>query len=77
MHYAKLLTQTPAAVEEEQIKALREAGLDDGEILEINQVISYFTYANRTVLGLGVTTAGDKLGLAPSDTDDPDNWQHR
>ena len=28
---------------------------DNGEILEVNQVAGYFAYANRTVLGLGVT----------------------
>ena len=75
--YAKRLTQTPPQVTEAEIETLREAGLDDGMILEANQVVSYFAYANRTVLGLGVTTDGDILGLAPSDTDDPDNWHHR
>lgn len=74
--YARRLTQAPASVEESHIAALRAAGLDDGEILEVNQVASYFAYANRTVLGLGVTTEGDLLGLSPGDTEDPLNWQH-
>ena len=52
------------------------AGLDDGEILEINQVTAYFSYANRTVLGLGVATDGDIIGLSPGDSSDPDNWSH-
>ena len=56
---------------------MRTAGLDDGEILEVNQVVSYFAYVNRTVLGLGVTTEGDTLGLSPIDSEDPANWQHR
>jgi hypothetical protein len=51
--------------------------MDDGEILEVNQVTAYFAYANRTVLGLGVTTEGDVLGLSPNDSDDPLNWTHR
>ncbi len=51
-------------------------GWDDGEILEINQVVSYFNYANRTVTGLGVGIDGDILGLSPNDSDDPDNWGH-
>ena len=55
---------------------MRDEGWDDGEILEINQVVSYFNYANRTVNGLGVTTDGDVLGLSPNDSDDPDNWGH-
>jgi hypothetical protein len=33
-------------------------------------------YANRTVLGLGVGTAGDIIGLSPGDSGDPDNWSH-
>ena len=60
----------------EDIAAMREAGLDDGEILEINQVTAYFAYANRTVLGLGINTEGDIIGLSPGDTSDPENWSH-
>lgn len=77
LRYAKRLTQSPAGLDESLVQALREAGLDDGEILEINQVVSYFAYANRTVLGLGVSTQGDVLGLSPSDSETPDNWRHR
>lgn len=53
MRYAEVLTRAPASVTEAQIAALRAAGWSDGEILEINQVCAYFSYANRTVLGLG------------------------
>lgn len=59
-----------------EIEMLQEY-FNDGEILEINQVVSYFNYANRTVLGLGVNTDGDILGLSPNDSSDPDNWSHR
>lgn len=76
LRYAWELTQNPAGVHEGLIAMLREAGFDDGEILEVNQVVSYFAYANRTVLGLGVTTKGDVLGLSPGDSNDPDNWHH-
>ncbi|MGE5146149.1 MAG: carboxymuconolactone decarboxylase family protein [Candidatus Eiseniibacteriota bacterium] len=75
--YARKLTREPAAMTEADIGALRQAGLDDGEILEVNQVVAYFAYANRTVLGLGVTTDGDILGLSPSDSSDAENWSHR
>ncbi len=74
--YARRLTEDPAAVDRSEINRLRAAGLNDGEILEINQVASYFAYANRTVLGLGVTTQGDVLGLSPNESDDPENWRH-
>ncbi len=77
LRYAAALTREPAGVSEQDINALRTAGLDDGEILEINQVTAYFAYANRTVLGLGISTDGDIIGLSPNDTSDPDNWGHQ
>ena len=77
MQYVEKLTSAPAEITEEDIETLRAAGLDDGEILEINQVTAYFAYANRTVLGLGIDTDGDIIGLSPGDSSDPDNWSHR
>jgi len=77
LRYARGLTKSPSDLEEGSIHEMRAAGLDDGEILEVNQVVSYFAYVNRTVLGLGVTTAGDRLGLSPNESANPDNWQHR
>ena len=74
--YASKLTLSADQVVEDDIEALRQAGLDDGEILEINQVTAYFSYANRMVLGLGVGTDGDIIGLSPGDSSDPDNWSH-
>ena len=56
---------------------MRNAGFDDGEILEINQVTAYFSYANRTVLGLGCSTDGDVLGLSPNNSEDPNDWGHK
>ena len=75
--YARALTIAPASVTAAHIDRLRAAGLSDGEILEINQVASYFAYANRTVLGLGVTTQGDKLGLSPSGGGSSNDWEHK
>lgn len=77
MKYARKLTLKPAEVEERNIERMRATGLTDGEILEINQVVSYFCYANRTVLGLGVTSEGDILGLSPGSSDDDKDWSHR
>lgn len=76
MDYARKLTVAPASVSEADIAALREAGFDDGEILEINQVTAYFSYANRTVLGLGCSTRGDVLGLSPNNSENPEDWGH-
>lgn len=75
MFYARALTRAPSELSEETIQNMREAGWDDGEILEINQVAAYFAYANRTVLGLGVDLAGEPLGTSP-EAEDSDDWSH-
>ena len=76
LRYAERLTRDPAAVSEDEILRLRAAGLQDGEILEVNQVTAYFAYANRTVQGLGGTTEGEVLGLSPDSTDNTGDWEH-
>jgi uncharacterized peroxidase-related enzyme len=76
LKYAAQLTTAADSLTADDLASLRAAGLDDGQILEINQVTAYFAYANRTVLGLGIGTAGDIIGLSPGDNQDPDNWSH-
>jgi uncharacterized peroxidase-related enzyme len=76
LRYASKLTLAAEEVSADDIESMRSAGLDDGQILEINQVTAYFAYANRTVLGLGISTKGDIIGLSPGDSNDPDNWAH-
>jgi uncharacterized peroxidase-related enzyme len=74
--YVEKLTTSPTSLTSADIESMRKAGFDDGAILEINQVAAYFAYANRTVLGLGINTEGDIIGLSPGDSTDPDNWSH-
>ena len=62
LEYAAKLTLKPGDMAESDVEALRKQGLDDGEILEANQIIGYFNYVNRLLNGLGVTTAGDTVG---------------
>jgi uncharacterized peroxidase-related enzyme len=62
LRYAEKLTIRPGAMEKADVDALKAAGIDDGEILEANQIICYFNYVNRTLNGLGVTTDGDIVG---------------
>ena len=76
IRYARLLTLDHPSITEKTIQNLRSAGLDDGEILEINQVVCYFNYVNRMVVGLGVNTDGDIIGLSPNNNDDSENWSH-
>lgn len=67
LRYARKLTLEPGEIQPQDIDELRSAGLDDGRILEVNQVAAYFAYANRTVTGLGVELAGEQLGLSPEE----------
>ena len=74
--HAVQLTVDHANITSADIDSLRTLGFSDGEILEINQVTSYFNYVNRMVVGLGVSLETDNLGLSPS-SDDSDDWSHK
>lgn len=54
LEYALKLTLTPGEVEETDVNALRESGLSDEHILNINLIVSYFNFVNRIASGLGV-----------------------
>ena len=73
--YVARLTLDPAGVSKSDVERLSAVGWTDGQILEINQTASYFAYANRTVLGLGVTAQDEPLGLSPQAADE-DDWSH-
>ncbi len=60
--YAEKLTVNPGGMAQADVEALRAEGIDDGQILEANQIIGYFNYVNRCLNGLGVTTDGDVVG---------------
>jgi alkylhydroperoxidase family enzyme len=62
LRYAERLTLSPGTMQQSDVRMLQDAGLDDGQILEANQVIGYFNYVNRCLNGLGVTTHGDVIG---------------
>ena len=67
LDYAEKLTCTPGNVQRNDVDALRAAGLDDGEILEANQIVCYFNYVNRSLNGLGVTLENDVVGYYAAD----------
>jgi uncharacterized peroxidase-related enzyme len=52
--YAMKLTHEPGAMVEDDIIALREAGLDDVAIHDVAQVTALFNYYNRLADGLGI-----------------------
>ncbi|WP_419911166.1 carboxymuconolactone decarboxylase family protein [Hoeflea sp.] len=62
LRYARKLTLEPGTMVEDDVRQLRAAGFDDGQILEANQIVGYFNYVNRSLNGLGVTTQGDVVG---------------
>lgn len=73
--YAHKLTQLPKSMCEEDRAELRHLGIDDATILDLNQIVAYFAYVNRTVLGLGVATRGEPLGLHPDE--ERESVEHR
>ena len=58
LQYAEKLTVEPWSMVENDIIRLRDAGFTDRDILDINQVASYYAYVNRTADGLGVGLEG-------------------
>jgi uncharacterized peroxidase-related enzyme len=52
--YAVKLTSAPGSVEEADISSLRDVGLSDLDILDLNNVTAYYNYVNRVANGLGL-----------------------
>lgn len=69
LEYAEKLTLRPGDMVEADVTGLKKNGLDDGEILEANQIICYFNYVNRSLNGLGVTTGNDIVGYYSDSTE--------
>ena len=69
LEYAEKLTLRPGDMVEADVTELKTNGLDDGEILEANQIICYFNYVNRSLNGLGVTTGNDIVGYYSDSTE--------
>ncbi len=67
LRYAEKLTVKPGEMDKSDVEAMRAEGIDDGQILEANQIIGYFNYVNRCLNGLGVTTDGDIVGYYKDD----------
>ncbi|MFP4890286.1 peroxidase-related enzyme [Paraburkholderia sp. EG304] len=53
VRYAIDLTLQPQALTPESLDALRRAGLDDAQILDLSHTIAIFAWANRLMLTLG------------------------
>jgi uncharacterized peroxidase-related enzyme len=54
-HAAKLTTR-PTEMTEDDLAALRAHGLGDLELVDLNNLVAYYNYINRVVMGLGLRT---------------------
>lgn len=54
LNYADKLTRAPWNMQRGDLQPLRDAGLSDRDILDLNLIVSYYAYANRIAGGLGV-----------------------
>jgi uncharacterized peroxidase-related enzyme len=68
VRYTAILTRSPGAVTEQDIDALRQAGLSDADIVALNNLSAYYSYTNRVATGLGLRSevpAAHAVGAAP------------
>ena len=65
LDHAGKLTLRPQDMNAEDVAALRAAGVDDGEIVEANQICASFNYYVRCLNGLG-TALDEETGLFPA-----------
>ncbi len=54
LEYAEKLTLSPSRMERDDVERLRDVGFEEGDILAIAEVTSYYAYVNRIADGLGV-----------------------
>lgn len=67
-HAAKL-TLAPTTMSVDDVLGLRAHGLDDLDVLDLNNMVSYYNYINRVVMGLGLrsvmTTTHEATNAVP------------
>jgi uncharacterized peroxidase-related enzyme len=61
VRYAVKLTRTPTQMQEQDVEALRDLGLEDADVLLLNLVVAYFNFVNRIALGLGVAHSSEEV----------------
>ena len=66
--YTTMLTLSPGLLTEAHIARLRDVGLDDADIVALNNLSAYYNYINRVATGLGLRSeipAEHAFGAAP------------
>lgn len=56
VRYTAILSAEPGRITESDIDALRSVGLDDADIVALNNLAAYYAYTNRVATGLGLKT---------------------
>ena len=64
LEFTEQLTIAPSSMTEENVKALRDAGWEDRDILDIVHVCAYFNFRVRIVDGLGLKLSDAQLERA-------------
>src|SRR6056297_414481 len=59
--YADQLTKLPSENTSQIIQKIKDTGFTDRAVLDATQVVAYFNFVNRMVLGLGVTFTADEI----------------
>jgi uncharacterized peroxidase-related enzyme len=74
--HAAALTTSPATMTEADLEPLRAHGLSDLDLLDLNNMVAYYCYINRVVMGLGIrstmSTSHEATRAVPT-TDHPDH----
>lgn len=68
LRYAGALTRAPGSITAADIDRLREVGLDDADIVALNDLTAYYNYVNRVATGLGLRSeipSDHALGAVP------------
>ena len=52
--FSELLTSNPKGVGKKQLNELKEVGYDEEQIVEIIEVVGWFSHSNRLTIALGV-----------------------
>jgi uncharacterized peroxidase-related enzyme len=52
--YAAKLTAEPSTMQQQDVDGLRAHGLDDLDVVDLNNLVAYYNYLNRVTNGLGL-----------------------
>jgi uncharacterized peroxidase-related enzyme len=66
--HASVLARHPSEIGPEHIQRLRAVGLEDLDVLDLNNIVAYYAYINRVATGLGLVStipAEHAFGAAP------------